>query len=81
MTYQPSKKRVIGIFGRKSDALLETFFADFLLGVAGESYAEFLEYLMVNFAEHLGAVHLASVEHREHFKGAAAVGVGGAQHG
>lgn len=73
MTYQPSKKRVIGIFGRKSDALLETFFADFLLGVAGESYAEFLEYLMVYFAEHHCGMGLAAIELGQFLKGATAV--------
>lgn len=28
---------------------------------AGQTYAEFLEYLVVDFAEHYGAVNLASV--------------------
>ncbi len=53
----------------------------FLYRVAGQAYAELLEDLAVDFAEHDGRVDLAAVEFRELLEGTAAVVVGDAEHG
>lgn len=51
-----------------------------LCRIAGKTYAEFLEYLMVDLAEHHSRVYLTTVEFREFFKRATAILVIGAQH-
>lgn len=53
---------------------------DFLGGVASEADAEFLEYLMVDFAKHHSGMSLTTVELREGLKSLLAVFIMSAEH-
>lgn len=54
--------------------------AGLLCGVAGETYAQFFENLVINFAQHYCRVYLTSVELRQHFQGTSAILVVSAEH-
>ena len=64
----------------KKERLNRSFLFSFLDRVAGESYAEFLEYLSVYFAEHHCRVYLTSVKFRQLLESFAAVFVMVAEH-
>ena len=48
-------------------------------GVAGETYTELLEYLLVYFAKHYRRVHLASAQFRKFLERTAAESIMGAE--
>lgn len=48
--------------------------------IAGKAYAQLLKYLVINLAQHYGAMHLATIEFRKLFERFTTVVVGDAQH-